>query len=80
MSTGKTLTVLNQMVADGIVRQYAITGAVAGLTYIEPGVTEDLRASADRRFHRTARGALNAIGSKRRHAAQESGLPPRDAG
>jgi hypothetical protein len=42
MSIGKTLQVLNQMVADGIVEQYAITGAVAALNYIEPSVTEDL--------------------------------------
>lgn len=42
MSIGKTLQVLNQMVADGIVEQYAIAGAVAALNYIEPSVTEDL--------------------------------------
>jgi len=42
MSIGKTLQALNQMVADGIVEQYAIAGAVAALNYIEPSVTEDL--------------------------------------
>ena len=42
MSIGKTLQFLNQMVADGIVEQYAIAGAVAALNYIEPSVTEDL--------------------------------------
>ena len=42
VSIGKTLQVLNQMVADGIVEQYAIAGAVAALNYIEPSVTEDL--------------------------------------
>jgi len=42
MSIGKTLQVLNQMVADGIVEQYAIAGAGAALNYIEPSVTEAL--------------------------------------
>jgi hypothetical protein len=39
---GKTLKVLNQMVADGIVGQYAIGGAVSALNYIEPTVTEHI--------------------------------------
>jgi hypothetical protein len=39
VSMGKTLLVLNRMVADGTLRQYAIWGAVAALTYIEPTVT-----------------------------------------
>jgi len=34
--------VINRMVADGIIRKYAITGAVAALNYTEPTVTEDL--------------------------------------
>lgn len=42
MSMGKTVTVLNQMVDDGIIGRYAIGGAVAALKYIEPTVTEDL--------------------------------------
>ena len=42
MSMGETLEVINQMVADGIIGLYAISGAVAALNYIEPTVTEDL--------------------------------------
>jgi len=42
MSIAKTLQVLNQIVADGVVEQYAIADAVAALNYIEPSVTEDL--------------------------------------
>jgi hypothetical protein len=34
--------VINGMVADGIIRKYAVAGAVAALNYIEPTVTEDL--------------------------------------
>ncbi len=34
--------VINGMVADGIIRKYAVAGAVATLNYIEPTVTEDL--------------------------------------
>jgi hypothetical protein len=38
----KTLRVLNKMVEDGIISQYAIGGAVAALFYIEPINTNDL--------------------------------------
>jgi hypothetical protein len=38
----KTLEVLNGMVAAGVLRRYAIGGAVAALNYIEPTVTDDL--------------------------------------
>jgi hypothetical protein len=38
----KTLKVLNQMVADGVVEQYAIGGAVAAVFYVEPVNTHDL--------------------------------------
>ena len=34
--------VINEMVEAGIIRSYAIAGAVAALNYIEPTVTEDL--------------------------------------
>jgi hypothetical protein len=34
--------IINGMVADGIIRKYAVAGAVAALNYIEPTVTEDL--------------------------------------
>ena len=39
---GQTITVLNQMVADGIIRRYAIGGAVAAMNYLEPALTEDV--------------------------------------
>ena len=42
MSMGDTLKVLNDMVTDGVIDNYAIAGAVAALQYIEPTVTEDL--------------------------------------
>jgi hypothetical protein len=42
MSMGETLQVLNGMVRDGVISNYAIGGAVAALNYIEPTVTEDL--------------------------------------
>src|SRR6185295_16279335 len=38
----KTLRVLNRMVKDGVVEQYAIGGAVAAIFYIEPLNTNDL--------------------------------------
>jgi hypothetical protein len=34
--------VINAMVEAGIIRRYAVAGAVATLNYIEPTVTEDL--------------------------------------
>jgi hypothetical protein len=37
-----TFQVINRMVEDGIIRQYAIGGAVAALNYIEPTLTYDL--------------------------------------
>lgn len=38
----KTISVINQMEADGIVDRYAIGGAVAAFLYIEASFTEDL--------------------------------------
>ncbi len=38
----KTLRVLNRMVKDGVIEQYAIGGAVAAVFYIEPINTNDL--------------------------------------
>jgi hypothetical protein len=38
----KTLRVLNRMVKDGVIKQYAIGGAVAAIFYIEPINTNDL--------------------------------------
>jgi hypothetical protein len=42
MSMSETLVVINQMVADGVIANYAICGAVAALNYVEPSATEDL--------------------------------------
>jgi hypothetical protein len=36
------LQVINGMVVDGIIKKYAVAGAVAALNYIEPAVTQDL--------------------------------------
>lgn len=38
----KTLRILNRMVKDGVIEQYAIGGAVAAIFYIEPINTNDL--------------------------------------
>lgn len=38
----KTLTILNQLEADGYYQRYAIGGAIAALFYMEPFETEDL--------------------------------------
>jgi hypothetical protein len=38
----KTLRILNRMVKDGVIEQYAIGGAVAAIFYIEPVNTNDL--------------------------------------
>jgi hypothetical protein len=37
----KTLKVINRMEADGVIRQYAIGGAVAAIFYVEPFATYD---------------------------------------
>jgi hypothetical protein len=42
MGMQRTLDVINQMEADGIIGRYAIAGAVAAYNYIEPAVTADL--------------------------------------
>ena len=38
----ETLRLLNRMVKDGVIRQYAIGGAVAAIYYLEPFDTADL--------------------------------------
>ena len=38
----KSLRVLNEMQAEGVIQRYAIGGAVAAFLYIEPGTTFDL--------------------------------------
>jgi hypothetical protein len=42
MGLKNALQVINEVVADGIVRKYAVAGAVAALNYIEPTLTQDL--------------------------------------
>ena len=42
MGMQRTLDVINQMEADGVIGRYAIAGAVAAYNYIEPAVTSDL--------------------------------------
>lgn len=42
MGIRKIIEVLNEMQAEGVIGRYAIAGAVAAYTYIEPAVTRDL--------------------------------------
>jgi hypothetical protein len=42
MSLRKTVEVVTQLEARGVLQRYAIAGAVAALNYIEPALTEDL--------------------------------------
>ena len=42
MAMKETLEIINAMEADGVIRRYAIAGAVAAYNYIEPAVTDDL--------------------------------------
>jgi hypothetical protein len=41
-ATKKTFAVLNQMVADGAIENYAVAGAIGAIFYVEPFSTEDL--------------------------------------
>ena len=38
----KTFNVLNRMVADGVIENYAVGGAIGAMFYVEPFSTEDL--------------------------------------
>ena len=38
----KTFDVLNEMVSDGAIENYAITGAIGAIFYIEPFATQDI--------------------------------------
>jgi len=42
MPLRRAIEVVTELVAAGVIRQYAITGAVAALNYIQPTLTEDL--------------------------------------
>lgn len=42
MTMRKTIEVISRLAADGAIKEYAIAGAVAALSYIQPFLTEDL--------------------------------------
>ena len=42
MDIERTLSVINQMVADGVIRDYALGGAIAAIYYVEPFETQDI--------------------------------------
>ena len=42
MTLNKTIQVIASLAANGVIQNYAVTGAVAALAYIEPTLTEDL--------------------------------------
>ncbi len=42
MGLGRTLKVLNGMVADDVIRRYAVAGAIAATRYLEPMSTDDV--------------------------------------
>jgi hypothetical protein len=42
LRTKKTFAVLNQMIADGVVENYAVAGAIGAMFYVEAFATKDL--------------------------------------
>lgn len=42
MSIKRTIAVIAQLAVDGVIKNYAITGAIAALNYLEPALTEDV--------------------------------------
>lgn len=42
LQTKQTFAVLNQMVADGVIENYAVAGAIGAMFYVEPFSTKDL--------------------------------------
>jgi hypothetical protein len=42
MSIRNAIEVVTELAQQGVIRQYAITGAVAALNYIQPSLTEEL--------------------------------------
>lgn len=42
LQSKKTFRVLNQMVADGVIENYAVAGAIGAIFYVEPFSTKDL--------------------------------------
>ena len=41
-SVKKTFEVLNEMVRDGVIENYAIAGAIGAVFYVEPFATHDI--------------------------------------
>jgi hypothetical protein len=70
MRMQKTIVVLNGMVDAGVIKRYAISGAVAAYNYIEASVTEDLDilVSFDEERNRSSTGLL-ALGPIINHLA-----------
>jgi hypothetical protein len=42
LQSKKTFTVLNEMVVDGVIENYAVAGAIGAMFYVEPFATADL--------------------------------------
>ncbi len=45
MALAKTFQVINELAKDGVIKRYAVAGAVAALNYLEPVLTHDLDLS-----------------------------------
>lgn len=69
----KTLRVLNRMVRDGVIEQYAIGGAVAAIFYIEPINTNDL----DIFFHVREAGSKGNVLAPLYEYLSKAGYEPR---
>jgi hypothetical protein len=72
MSINETISVINQMEADGIIGRYAIGGAVAAINYLEPALTEDLDilVSFDEQV-KQSRSGLVTLGPITRYLAEK---------
>ena len=56
----RTIQVINRMVEGGVIRRYAVCGAVAALNYLEPMLTDDLDilVALDEAQHPAASGLM----------------------
>jgi hypothetical protein len=64
MSLRQTIEVVTRLAERGVIRRYAITGAIAALNYIQPTLTEDLDiliSTADFEAHRSGLILLTPI-------------------
>src|ERR1700730_16648150 len=74
MGMKQTLGVLNRMEAEGIIGQYAISGAFAAYYYVEPTVTEDLDSIHRMLYTKKHEPSSQTIYKRLRHScAQGSG-------